>query len=160
MEKISYSNEVANSIKDFLFKGNWSYSFDEEGGIFRFGISLSGKMKRINYLITVKKDIYIVYAYSPLGVEKGDENIMARMAEYICRANYGLKNGNFELDMQDGEIRYKTYVNCEGIALSEEVIRDSIVSPAAAFERYGEGFVDIIFNDMSAKSAIEKCENS
>lgn len=32
---------------------------------------------------------------------------MKRTAEFLTRANYGLVFGNFEMDMHDGEIRYK-----------------------------------------------------
>src|SRR5688500_12466181 len=31
--------------------------------------------------------------------------------EYLTRANYGLSIGNFEMDLRDGEIRYKSSVD-------------------------------------------------
>ena len=36
------------------------------------------------------------------------------VAELLARINYGLNIGNFELDMTDGEIRYKTSIDVEG----------------------------------------------
>lgn len=86
--------------------------------------------------------------------------MMAVMAEFICRANYGLKNGNFELDMRDGEIRYKSFVDCEGLTPTTEMVRNSIHCPAAMFDRYGDGIVDIIFGNSTAKEAVAKCEKS
>ena len=33
------------------------------------------------------------------------------MMKYLTLANYGVVNGNFEMDLSDGEIRYKSYVD-------------------------------------------------
>jgi hypothetical protein len=33
------------------------------------------------------------------------------IAKFITRANYGMSLGNFELDFNDGEIRYKTSID-------------------------------------------------
>lgn len=41
------------------------------------------------------------------------------LAEFITRANYGLVMGNLELDMADGEIRYKTSRDLGSDALAE-----------------------------------------
>ena len=65
--------------------------------------------------------------------------MMASMAEFVCRANYGLVSGNFELDMRDGEIRFKRFAECEGITPTSEMVCNSIHCPAAMFKRYGAG---------------------
>lgn len=158
-EKI-YSKDIAHAINTYLKDDDWYFSFDELRGVFKFGLSLKGKMKKVNYLIDVKEDEYIVYAISPLGADEEDEKMMVTMAEFVCRANYGLKNGNFEFDMRDGEIRFKCFVDCEGIAPTVEIIRNSIHCPAAMFEQYGDGIVGILFGNMSAKDAVSKCESS
>lgn len=99
-----------------------------------------------------------MYAIAPLGADEDDSKMMASMAEFVCHANYGLKNGNFELDMRDGEIRFKSFVDCEGITPTLDMVRNSIHCPAAMFERYGDGIVGIIFGGMSAKEAVDRCE--
>lgn len=84
--------------------------------------------------------------------------MMASMAEFVCRANYGLTNGSFELDMRDGEIRFKSFVDCEGTTPTAEMIRNSIHCPAAMFERYSAGIV--VLGNATVKEAIVKCEKS
>ena len=86
--------------------------------------------------------------------------MMAQMAEFLCRANYGLQNGCFELDFRDGEIRYKSFIDCDDMMPSFEVIQNSIYCTAGMFQRYAPGIVDIIFSGCTAKAAIEKCEKS
>ena len=160
MKERTYSKNIANTINTFLKEDDWHFSFDEQRGVFKFGLSLKIKLKKVNYLIDVKEDEYIVYAISPLGADENDEKVMAAMAEFVCRVNYGLKNGNFELDMRDGEVRFKCFVDCEGITPTTEMIRNSIYCPATMFDRYSDGIVSIIFSNMSAKEAVERCEKS
>ena len=158
-EKVrNYSTEIANAINSYLKQDDWHFSFDEENGLFRFGLSLSSKIKKINYIVDVKEDEYIVYAIAPIGADEEDKKMMATMAEFVCRANYGLKNGNFELDMRDGEVRFKCFVDCESITPSKDMVQNSIHCPAIMFKRYGSGIVDIIFGNATATEAVNRCE--
>jgi hypothetical protein len=159
MQETTYSKAIANAVNNFLIEDDWKYSFDEERGIFKFGLNLKGKLKKISYIVDIKEDEYLVYAVSPLGADEDDAKMMANMSEFICRANYGLKMGNFELDFNDGEIRYKIHVLCEGIVPNFATVKRSVYCPASMFDRYGSGIVDIIFNDVSGKTAVKKCEN-
>ena len=156
-----YSESIAAALNNFLTKDNWKFFFDKEKGIFCFGLSISSKIKKVQYYVQVRQEDYKVCAVSPIGAEADDHEQMAKMAEFVCRANYGLNNGNFELDLRDGEIRYKCYVDCAGsIQPTEDVVRNSIYCPAMMFEKYAPGIVDIIFGDLSAKEAVDKCEDA
>ncbi|MBD5144281.1 MAG: YbjN domain-containing protein [Oscillospiraceae bacterium] len=160
MEKKSYSNDIANAISSFLEEDNWIFSFDEKKGVFKFMLSLKNKIKNINYIINVMEEEYSVYATSSIGADENDEKIMRNMAEFLCRVNYGLRTGNFELDHTDGEISYKVHICCEGIIPTRKMIKKSIYCPASMFERYGSGIVAIIFSDAVPKNAVETCERS
>lgn len=160
MKEKSYSQIIANGIKSFLEEDDWHFSFDEQRGLFEFGLSLKGKLKKINYIVKVKEADYVVYAVSPIGADADDEKAMLNMADFVCRANYGLVNGNFELDMSDGEVRFKCFVDCDGITPTKEMVRNSIYCPYAMFKRYGAGVIDIIYGNAPAKEAIERCEKA
>lgn len=159
MEERQYSSDIAEAVNKFLVDDEWNFDFDREEGQFHFRLTLDGKLKETRYCIIINEDDYTVYAYSPIGADKGDEQMMSAMADFICRANYGMKNGNFELDMMDGEIRYKCYVDCENMIPSADVIRNSIYCPASMLDRYGGGIVGIVCLDASPADAIAKCEN-
>lgn len=55
MKKYNYSNEIANVVKQFLTDDDWHYSFDEERGIFDFGLRVRSKIQKIKYLIDCKR---------------------------------------------------------------------------------------------------------
>ena len=154
----NYNTEITDAIKTFLDEDDWHYNFENENGVFRFGVALHGKMKNIQLLVGVNEDDYNVYAISPLSADQDDPEQMRQMAEFICRANYGLRDGNFEMDFNDGELRYKCFVNCKGFIPTKDVIGASIHCPAAMFNRYSKGIIQILFNDMSAEDAVLLCE--
>ena len=160
MRKYEYFNELVNLVKKFLVDDEWHFSFDENTGVFEFGLRIKSKIQKINYIVDVHEDEIVVYGMCPIGVDHNDSNMLAQMAEFLCRANYGLKNGCFELDFRDGEIRYKSFIDCEDVMPSNEVIKNSIHCTAAMFKRYAPGIVDIIFSGSAAKEVIAKCEKS
>lgn len=69
----TYSETIANAIKSYLKEDGWHFSFDEERGLFKFGLSLRSKIKNISYIIDVRDDAYIVYAISPICAEEEDK---------------------------------------------------------------------------------------
>ena len=153
-----YSEEIVDVIRTFLVDDDWKFEFDDERGIFRFGVAIESKLKNLRYFIPVREDAYTVYAICQIEADSDDKDIMKEMAEFICRANYGLRNGNFELDMTDGEIRYKVFVDCDGITPSEEIVKGSIIIPSVMFDRYAPGMLDIMFKGAKAEDAIATCE--
>lgn len=160
MRQLTCSREIAEVIREFLEEEEWSYSFDEEKEYFDFILRTSNKIKQIHFIINVHPDEYVAYGIIPVGADSDDAEMMTAMAEFICRANYGLKNGCFEMDFRDGEIRYKTYVDCEQSLPSKQIVENSIHCIAAMYKRYIPGIADIIFAGSSAKEAVEKCEQS
>ena len=160
MEQNAYSKAIATAISSFLREDDWHFQFDEEKGVFKFGLNLKTRLKKVNYTIRVQENNYSVYAISPINADEDDSDMMQKMAEFVCRANYGLRNGNFELDMRDGEIRYKCFVDCEDSSPSFGVIRNSIYCPAGMFKMYSPGILAIIFGDATAKEAVDLCENN
>lgn len=158
MKKYNYSDAIANVVKQFLADEEWHYSFDEERGIFSFGLRIENKIQKIKYIVAVKEDEIVVYGICPIGADCNDEKMMAQMAEFICRANFGLKNGCFEVDFRDGEIRYKSYIDCDQMLPSTQVVMNAAYCTASMYERYADGITSIIFAGNSAKEAVEMCE--
>ncbi len=155
MKKFEYSDELASVVDKCLEDEGLNRSFDDEGGVFLFSLSTDSPLRRINYLIGIQSDAIIVYGICPIGASRDDENMMARMAEFICRANYREQSGSFDFDFTDGEIRCKSFIDCEGVLPSDEVISNSIFFVNKMFDHYADGIAAIIFTGSSAEKAIE-----
>lgn len=159
MAKTVYNTQIADRINAVFKQLDWRFRFDHEHGIFRTGVSIDGPITDIQIFIDVREDDFLVIGISPIRPDIKKPEMMARMAEFIARANYGLKNGCFELDYQDGEIRYRCYVDCDGVLPSDEVIIHCIFITQAMIKRYASGIANMIFTDQLPADAIEECED-
>ena len=115
--------------------------------VFNLGIDMENVIGNLSMIISVSENDYITLAILN---SKAEKDKLHAVAEYLHRANYGLKNGNFELDFTDGEIRYKAYVNFENTTISNEIIEASIMVPIAAFEQYGRGLIQTMLTGVVA----------
>ena len=155
-----YSKEIVEVVKEFLKNDNWKYTFDETYGVFDFGLRLGGKLQSIRYVVRVREKDVIIYGVIPFGVEPANESMVREMNDFICMVNYGLKNGCFEFDRSDGEVRYKCFIDCEHQIPYPDTIKNSVAVIASMMKYYSVGIIDIIFLNSSAKEAVKKCEGS
>lgn len=102
---------VFDSVVAFLQEDDWRY--EEIPGELAIRFSFSGKSARYECFGQANEDheIFVFYSIVPIRVAEEQRQIVA---ELLARINYGLNIGNFELDMTDGEIRYKTSIDVEG----------------------------------------------
>lgn len=131
-----------DAVRDFLVQRELKFQADEKGKTIRFGMNIPGKVRNVKLLIDFSyDDCYIVICFLP---NNAPEQSYPDTLRLINRINYGAKFGNFELDEEDGEIRYRMTVDCEGIAPSCEMIEKSIFIPISMLKNYGEHMIDII----------------
>src|SRR5699024_2156839 len=94
--------------------------------------------------------------YLPMKVA---EDKRAAVSEYLTRANYGLHVGNFEMDMEDGEVRYKTTGVTDADTMpSLDVIRRLTYIGFSMFDRYIPSLLSIIYGGKTPTEAIAEAE--
>jgi len=147
--------KMIDKIKMFFEKNKWKYSYDSEKKTFYTGINTESIIGNIHIYVVLSDVDYAVYTVLNGYVEKED---MIKVAEYLHRVNYGLNEGNFELDYSDGEIRYKAYVNYEKTDISEEVLYDSILVGPWMVRRYGKGLFKVMLGADTPENCVEEAE--
>ena len=113
-----------------------------------------------------EKQIVLFYSYCPV---KAPEEKRPILADFLTRANYGLYIGNFEMDFNDGEVRFKTSLDVEGnksvaeegkeptelsFALMKRVVYDNV----GVMDKYLPGVMSVIYGGASPTEAIAKVE--
>jgi len=81
------------------------------------------------------------------------------MAEFLTRANYGLIIGNFELDFEDGEIRYKTSLDTEELALNHTVFKNVVYANLSMMDQYLPGIMSMLYANISPREVIDQIES-
>ena len=71
---------------------------------------------------TIDEEDEIVLYVSRCPVFVPEEGRAAAM-EFLTRANFGLRIGHFEFDLDDGEVRYKTSIDVEGDELTPALVK-------------------------------------
>ncbi len=149
--------QIVDAVRDWLDGDDWRYEYDAEKHLIKMGITLKSKIKSGRIFVDIRKDCYAVYLCAPIS---GDKDNLGELLKYLAMANYGLLNGNFEVDVRDGEIRYKTFVNCDGLeSLSPAVIQDSIYVGCLMMDRYGDGIAALALGFSDADTEIKKAEH-
>ena len=129
METTLFSKNIAKAINNVLSDDDLSYTYISKIGIFTLNFE-DDEFETFRYRFDVRDDAFLVYASPKVHADPSDADMMASMAEFLTRANYGLLNGNFEMDMGDGELRYKCYIHCGDQEPSPDLVRESIACPA------------------------------
>lgn len=116
--------------------------------------------KTANWAVIVKcidEDQQFV-VYSVCG-NKPTQDKYTVMQEFLTRANFGLRIGNFELDLRDGEIRFKTSIQFAGEVQADLMIEQCLLINIMTMERYLPGILQVIFTDISPEQAIAQIES-
>lgn len=77
----------------------------------------------------------------------------AAACEYVVRVNQGLRLGAFDLDLSDGEWRFRHCIDVEGGALTPAMVRVAIGLACATLEAYHDGMLRIAFGGVPPERA-------
>lgn len=156
--------QAITAIKNYMDSKGFKYQFDEANNIFTLTFSLSKtKLGRTDIRILVRPTTsdpnvcHRLVSYGQISLH-ADNDCMAQVAEYLHRANYGLNLGNFELDVRDGEIRYKVSMNVRDAMVGQDAIDDMLALPVSMFNKYGNGLLAVTMGMMSPEDALKKAE--
>lgn len=151
---MAYSQEIVDKLRSFFATAGIHAPFEERAGVglFTLRMKLSCRLQSAQMLVIVREDNFSTLAQIPLTA--GEDTRLA-VAEYLTRVNFNMRNGNFELNMADGEIRFKTYVHVGSSELDMNASRLAITLPFAMFNRFGDGLLDVLFGFKSPREAFE-----
>jgi hypothetical protein len=99
------SRPLLETLKEIFAENEWGYAeADDEPVLIS---ELTGPLGRWTLGAQVVEEGQLVLLFCICGVVP-HEVTRSAMAVFLTRVNYGLSLGSFELDLDDGEIRYKT----------------------------------------------------
>ena len=154
-ERSPISEKAFAVLRDFLESDGWHPQYVDEGDYFRMGFRGRNGEYRLVARVRGDFDQLVIYVFAPVAV--GEERRHA-VAEFIARANYGMRIGNFELDFADGEIRYKSSLDFEGVGLAPVMVKNAIYPAAQTMDRYFPGLISVVAGAKSPLDAVRMIE--
>lgn len=149
------TSRIMSALMAFFDEEEWSYARVPDRPILKLGYT--GKTGNWTCYAQVREldEQVLFYSICPLTV--GPAKRLA-VAEYLTRANYGLIIGNFEMDLDDGEIRYKTSLDAENSELTSGMIRNAVYASVLMMDKYLPGILSILGGNVPPKQAIDEIE--
>lgn len=144
---------VVAAVHEHLETAHITYTY--ENAVFSFGMGLDSDLSSIQVRILCRPDHIIIHAISPLSARPP---VRDRVMSFITYANYGLQRGNFEMDLDNGDIRYKNTYCFGKNGPSEIELFAALNTPMMMMQQYGDGLIQVMFCNADPHSAIEACE--
>ncbi len=142
-------------VEDYLNEIGWKFEKDEENDVIKTGVNAKNASFRLIIYSVEEKDLLTVYVAQDNNVP--DKKLLL-VAEFIARANYGLNLGNFDLDMEDGELGYKVSVDLEGGQLSTDMVGNMVGAGVSTMDQYYPGLMAVLFSNATPEEAIISIE--
>ncbi|HQE91601.1 MAG TPA: YbjN domain-containing protein [Anaerolineae bacterium] len=143
------------TLSQFLQDDGWYPQQLDEKTIHRVYFAGENGELRCYAQIRVDLEQFLFYVIAPV---KAPENVRPLVAEYIARANYGLRIGNFEMDYTDGEVRYKSSLDFEGEVLTPQLIKNTMYPAVHTMDFYLPGLLSVMYGNKTPAEAIHSIE--
>jgi len=145
---------VMQAMKSFLDEEGWAHEMHTDGDAVRMRFrGSSGEWPLFAQDVGGGKVLVYGLPGSPIPLER-----RAAVADVVCRLNWGLILGNFELDMDTGEVRYKTSADLRGVEVSPQEMRHLVFTNCLMLDRYLPAVLAVAFGSRDPKVAIEESE--
>lgn len=143
-------------LGEFLEEDGWDP--EEAGDDYAYTLTYDGDNGELACYAQVRVDLeqFVFYVMSPV---RAAPEALAAAAEFVTRANYGLRIGNFELNYADGAVRFKSSLDFEGVGLSFGLLRNVIYPAVEAMDDYLPGLREVIDRAMPPLDAIQAVES-
>ena len=146
---------ILNTVAAALTEDDWDFDADEDREIIRTGVTAKNASYRM--IFDAREDTEQLLLYLLCAYQVPDDRRLAA-AEFMARANFGLVLGNFELDMEDGEVRYRVSIDIEGGELTNKMVRNMIGAGVVTLDRYFPGLMAVCYADRDPKEAVTEVE--
>lgn len=110
---------------------------------------------RIFARVDADDSLFQVFGYSPMRVPKGSR---PAVAETVVRANYGLKVGKFEMDYDEGDLRFQAAQILPVDDLEDETIQRLLGTTLAMLNTYLPAVLSVIYGNELPKDAVRHAE--
>ena len=149
----SSAKEVYEAFKSHLTRNN--IRFDPHDDDLVITMTVTGEDLPQPTIIRVMESRDVVQILSPLP-SKIPEDKRVDGAIAVSVANYGIINGSFDYDMEDGEVRFRVAQSYRGIVMNDDMIRYLLSITFSTTDTYNDRFFMFGKGLMTLEQFIEK----
>ena len=158
LDKRDKKQEIIAAVENYFEIDKIRYEPFDENDVAHATYAIQSKFKHADVLFQAYDDRLVLRMILPLRAD--DERV--KVGEFLHRANYGLNNGNFDFDFNDGEISYRMAIYCgveEFAPPTYEQIDFALIVGLMMIDKYGDALIKVMFGLVEPVDAIETIEN-
>jgi len=136
---------------EFFAAAQWAHEVDDASTIRAFH---EGETLTFPVYVQAHDDHQqlVVYGVLPGSV---DPEHRLDVGAFLAALNYGLSIGNFELDLDDGEVRFRSGIDVEGGELTVAMVRSLAASCVVNVDLYAPAIAAVGTGAMSPAEALD-----
>lgn len=147
--------KILDVVRRALDERGWSYMTIVGAGAAVCSVSGARATYRVVAVADERYEQLACYVVCPTRVPAERR---AAASEFLTRANFGMRLGNFELGFEDGEVRFKMSVDVEGGALVTQMVHTMLAAAVGTVERYHDALLTVVYGDATPEEAIREAE--
>lgn len=142
------------AVNNFLEADDWKFESFEEDGVFR--ALFTSETQEWEVLILVREELDQIVFYSHVIQSATPENRKDEMCRLLNILNNRTVYGAFEMDMEEGEVMFRTALDLVEVSPSYELIRNSLYTNLGTMDRYIGAVLALIEDEfVSAEAAAD-----
>ena len=146
---------ILDAVIAFLDEEGWAYSQIESRPILHMDYKGESGEWACYAHAREEDEQFLFYSALP---DRVPESKRLTALEFITRVNYAIAIGNFEMDLDDGEIRFKTSIDAEGSDLQNEMIRQMVYSNVMSMDLFLPGIVEVVNQNASPVAVLARLQ--
>lgn len=143
-------------LKEYIKAQDWRADIDKKANEIVFSIRGENGQFTCIAFVEEKETIFSFYSICTVFVP---ESKRPSFAEFLTRVNYSRIIGNFEMDFDDGEVRYKTSLDYQDINVNSTVIGNLINANIVSMDKAIPSILGLIYGSLEIEDAVKKIVN-
>ena len=149
------SGPIFDAMVDFFQEDEWD--FDQVGRAPELIMGYAGDNGEWHCFAQARDEEHQFIFYSILDDTIPPEK-QPQAAEYLARATYGLVMGAFELNYDDGEVRFRTGIDVDGGELNKDMIKNIVYFNLYTMDRYVAGLKQVVEEGLAPADVVAQVE--
>ena len=139
---------IVDYLKQYFYDKDWHYTYyrpraSDSQQSHHLSLQMRNKQIECGYLFRVQEanNLLAVYGILPFSIPESHQSAAMLL---ITQINYDMLIGNLEMDINDGEIRYKNAIDIEAVGIDDHIMEHLLQSVIAMTTVTYEIFSDLL----------------
>lgn len=121
-------------------------------------VGFAGDNGKFEGQATMEEEDGIFVFHSILEYPKNSKKLEETLMEFITRVNCGMYIGNFEMDLDNNQIRFKTGIDVQNTTITPTLIGNAVYGNCFTMDNYLPILEKIIQDEATVEQAMEMLE--